>query len=103
MDRSAFFRKAIFAAGILAILPCGRSAQEHAADEARSAALAPGVSVLHAESESLLRVDFPGRKSCGHVEKDAVLQARHSPPPYPGRHIHTPSGTTIPVAANPGD
>jgi hypothetical protein len=100
MDRSAFFRKAIFAAGILAILPCGLSAQEHAADEARSAALAPGVSVLHVESESLLRADFPGRKSWGHVEKGAVLEGRLSLPLYAGEHIVAPSGSTIRVTVN---
>ena len=97
MDRSAFFRKAIFAAGMFAILPCVLLAQEHSAEEARSGEPGPGVSVLHVESESLLRVDFPGRKSWGHVEKGAVLEGRLSLPLYAGEHIAAPADSKIRV------
>jgi len=100
MDRSAFFRKAIFAAGMFAILPYMLLAQEHSAEEARAGALARGVSVLHVESESLLRVDFPGRKSWGHVEKGAVLEGRLSLPLYAGEHIAAPADSTIRVTVN---
>jgi hypothetical protein len=100
MSRIACFRKTLLAAGFLAILPCVLHGQEHASEEARSAVLAPGVSVLHVESESLLRVDFPGRKSWGHVEKGAVLEGRLSLPLYAGEHIAASAESTIRVTVS---
>jgi hypothetical protein len=52
------------------------------------------------ESDSLLRVDFPGRKSWGHVEKGAVLEGRLSLPLYAGEHIAAPADSTIRVTVN---
>ncbi len=97
MDRSAFFRRAIFAAGMFAILPCVLLAQEHSAEEARSSEPPPGVSVLHAETESLLRVDFPGLKSWRHVGKGAALEGRLSLPLYVGERIVAPADSKIRV------
>jgi hypothetical protein len=100
MDRSAFFRKVIFAAGMFAILPCVLLAQEHSAEKAGSGEPPPGLSVLHVESESLLRVDFPGRKSWGHVGKGDVLEGRLSLPLYAGEHVAAPAGSTIRVTVS---
>jgi hypothetical protein len=97
MDRSAFFRRVIFAAGMFAILPCVLLAQEHSAEEVRSSEPPPGVSVLHVETESLLRVEFPGVKSWGHVGKGAVLEGRLSLPLYAGEHIVAPADSKIRV------
>src|ERR1700731_1134087 len=97
MDRSAFFRRAIFAAGMFAILPCVLLAQEHSAEEVRSSEPPPGVSVLHGETESLLRVEFPGLKSWGHVGKGAVLEGRLSLPIYADGQIVAPADSKIRV------
>jgi hypothetical protein len=97
MDRSAFFRTTILAAGVFAILPCVLLAQEHSAEEAKSSEPPPGVSVLHAGTESLLRVDFPGRKSWGHVGKGAVLEGRLSLPLYVDQYIVAPANSKIRV------
>lgn len=76
------------------------AAQERASQEANSAGPAPDVSVLHVESESLLRVDFPGRKSWGHVENGAVLEGRLLLPLYAGEHIAAPADSSIRVTVN---
>jgi len=90
----------IVAVGILAILPCRLDAQKHAVEETRAVATAPGVSVLPVESDSLARVDFPGHKSWGHVEKGAVLEGRLTLPLYSGENIVAPAGSAIRVTVN---
>jgi hypothetical protein len=52
------------------------------------------------KSESLLRVDFPGRKSWGRVEEGAVWEGRLSLPLYAGEQIVAPAGSTIRVTVN---
>jgi hypothetical protein len=100
MSRAEFFRRTLLSAGIFAALPCVLAAQERAAQEAISAGPAPDVAVLHVESESLLRVDFPGRKSWGHVEKGAVSEGRLLLPLYAGEQIAVPADSTIRVTVN---
>jgi hypothetical protein len=100
MSRAEFFRRTLLSAGIFAALPCVLAAQERAAQEASSARPAPDVAVLHVESESLLRVDFPGRKSWGHVEKGAVSEGRLLLPLYAGEQIAVPADSTIRVTVN---
>src|SRR5437870_13414529 len=100
MSRTAFFRKALLSAAVLTILPRTLPAQEHAFEEARSPGPAPNVSVLRVESDTLLRVDFPGRKTWGRVEKGAVLEGQLSLPLYAGEHIVSPAGSTISVTVN---
>src|SRR6266436_6684283 len=97
MSRTAFLRKALLAAAVLTILPRTLLTQEHAVEEARSPGPAPNVSALHVESDSLLRVDFPGRKTWGRVEKGAVLEGLLSLPLYAGEHVVAPEGSTIRV------
>lgn len=100
MSRSVSCPMVIFAAGILAVLPCGLYAQERAAQETRAVATAPGASVLPVESDSLARVDFPGHKSWGRVEKGAVLEGRLTLPLYAGEHVVAPAGSAIRVTVN---
>src|SRR6202049_1213808 len=100
MSRTEFFRRTLLSVGIFAVLPCVLPAQEHGAQETRSPGPAPAVSVLHVKSESLLRVDFPGRKSWGHGEKGAELEGRLSLPLYAGEHIVAPAGSAIRVTVN---
>jgi len=97
MSRIASFRKTLLGTGILAILPCVLRAQELSRKEASSAGPLPGVSVLHVHSESMLRADFPGRKSWGRVEKGGVLEGRLSLPLYAGEHVAAPAESTIRV------
>src|SRR5437667_11032743 len=97
MSRIASFRKTLLGTGILAILPCVLRAQELSRKEASSAGPLPCVSVLHVHSESMLRADFPRRKSSGRVEKGGVLEGRLSPPLYAGEHLSAPAETTITV------
>src|SRR6266581_5652013 len=91
------FRKTLLGTGIFAILPCMLRAQERSGEEARSADPVPGVSVLHVHSESMLRVDFPGCKSWGRVEKGGVLEGRLSLPLYACEHVAAPAESTIRV------
>jgi hypothetical protein len=100
MDHSAFFGKAILAVSVFAILAGALHAQQRAAEEATTAAPTPSLSVLHADSESLLRVDFPGRNSWGRIEKGSVLEGRLSLPLYAGEHLVAPAGTTIRVTVH---
>jgi hypothetical protein len=100
MDRSAFFRKTIFTVGMFAMLPWALRAQEPAIEEAGLVRPAANVSALRVDSESLLRVDFPGRKTWGRVEKGAVLEGRLSLPLYADEHIVAPEGSTIRVTVN---
>lgn len=104
MSRIAFLRNAFISTGVLAILPCTLPAQDHVAEvareEARTGGPALGASVLHVENESLLRVDFPGRKSWGRVEKGAVLEGRLSLPLYAGKNIAAPAESKIRVTVN---
>src|SRR5258708_21631100 len=100
MDRSRLFQKALLAAGMLAILPCGLTAQDPAIHEAGLACPTPDVSALCVKSESLLRVDFPGHKSWGRVKKGAVLEGRLSLPLYAGEHIAAPVESKIRVTVN---
>jgi hypothetical protein len=100
MSRIACFRKTLLAVGVLAILPSVIAAQERTGEEARLADPAAGVSILHVESESLLRADFPGRKNWRHVEKAEVLEGRLSLPLYAGEHIAAPAGSTIRVTVS---
>jgi hypothetical protein len=100
MNRTAFFRRALLTAAVFTILPRTLPAQERAVEEVRSACPAPDVSVPHAESESLLRVDFPGRKSWGYIKKGTVLEGRISLPLYAGEHIVAPADSTIRVTVN---
>jgi hypothetical protein len=100
MSRTAILRRTLLAAGIFAILPRGLPAQEQAAEGATSANPSPGLSVLHAESEWLLRADFPGRKNWGRVEKGAVLEGRLSLPLYVGERVAAPVDSTIHVTVN---
>jgi hypothetical protein len=97
MDRIGFFREAILAAGIFAVLPCGLPAQEHAVEGTKAAPSAPGVSVLPAKSDSLARVDFPGQKSWGRVRKGAVLEGRLSLPLYAKENMVAPAESKIRV------
>src|SRR5207244_3195397 len=97
MSRIASFRKTLLGTGILAILPCVLRAQELSRKEASSAGPLPGVSVLHVHSETMLRADFPGRKSWGRVEKGGVLEGRLSLPLYAGEHVAAPAESTIRV------
>jgi hypothetical protein len=94
------FRKTFVTAGILAILPAMLFSQEHAAEEARSPGPAPDVSVLRVNSESLLRVDFPGHKSWGRVKKGSLLEGRLSLPLYAGDQIAVPADSTIRVTVS---
>jgi hypothetical protein len=82
---------------MFAILPCVLLAQEHSAEEARSNEPPPGVSVLHVETEPLLRVEFPGLKSWGRVGKGAVLEGRLSLPLYAGERLVAPADSKIRV------
>jgi hypothetical protein len=100
MNRTPFLLKTLLATGILAILPCLVSAQEHAAEAASSPVPAPAVSVLPVANESLLRVDFPSHRNWGHVEKGAVLEGRLSLPLYAGDHIVAPAESNIRVTVN---
>jgi len=97
MNRSAFFRKAIFAVGMYAVLPGALRAQEPAVEEAGLVRPAPYVSAFHPKNESLLRVEFPRRKTWKHVERGAALEGRLSLPLYAGEHIIAPEGSTIRV------
>ncbi len=97
MIRMASFQKTLLGTGILAILPCMLRAQERSGEKARSADPVPGVSVLHVQGESMLRVDFPGRKSWGRVKKGGVLEGRLSLPLYAGEHVAAPAESTIRV------
>src|SRR5260370_26348550 len=100
MSCTASFRKTFVAAGILAILPCMLLAQEHAADEARSPGTAPDVAVLHVDSETLLRVDFPDHKSWGRVKKGSLLEGHLSLPLYAGDQIAAPADSTMRVTVS---
>src|SRR6266852_1331670 len=100
MSRTALCQEIFLTAVIFAILPCGLGAQELGAEEARSPGPAPGVSLLHVESESLLRVEFPDRKGWGHARKGTVLEGRLSLPLYTGEHIAAPADSTIRVTVN---
>jgi hypothetical protein len=100
MSLTASFRKTLLCLALFAILPCVLPAQENRAEEARSHGPAPGVSLLHVERESLLRVDFPDRKSWRRVEKGAVLEGRLSLPLYAGEHIAAPVDSRIRVTVN---
>ena len=100
MGRSAFFRRAIFAASMFAILPGALRAQESAIEEAGLACPSQSVSALFVESESLLRVDFPGRKNWRNVETGAVLEGRLSLPLYAGEQSVAPAGSAIRVTVN---
>ena len=103
MDRSRFFRKAIFAVGMFSMLAGALRAQEPAIEEVGLARPAANVSALRVDRESLLRVDFPGRKTWGHVEKGAVLEGRLSLPLYADEHIIAREGSTIRVTVNSAD
>jgi hypothetical protein len=98
--RTTLFRTSLLPIGILAIFPCALSAQGNASEDSESTAPPPSVSVVRAESESLLRADFPGRKSWGHVEKGAVLEGRLSLPLYAGEHIVAPADSSIRVTVD---
>lgn len=100
MSCTVSFRKTFVATGILAILPCMLLAQEHAADEARSPGTAPDVAVLHVDSESLLRVNFPDPKSWGRVKKGSLLEGHLSLPLYAGDQIAAPADSTIRVTVS---
>src|SRR5436309_3173870 len=100
MGRSAFFRRAIFAASMFAILPGALRAQESAIEEAGLACPSQSVSALCVESESLLRVDFPGRQNWRNVETGAVLEGRLSLPLYAGEQSVAPAGSAIRVTVN---
>src|SRR5258706_4758666 len=97
MDRSAFFRRAFSPVGRSEFLRGVLLAKEHPVKEARSSEPPPGVSVLHAETESLLRVDFPGLKSWRHVGKGARLEGRFPLPLYVGERIVAPADSKIRV------
>jgi len=56
--------------------------------------------LLHVESESLLRVEFPDRKGWGHARKGTVLEGRLSLPLYAGERIAAPADSTIRVTVN---
>jgi hypothetical protein len=100
MGRTAILRRTLLAGGIFAILPLVLSAQEHAAEGATSASPSGSLSVLPAQSEWLLRADFPGRKNWGRVEKGEVLEGRLSLPLYVGERVAAPVDTTIQVRVN---
>ena len=100
MSRTALFQKALLTAGVFAILPWMVSAQERVAEETGSPSSAPGASVLHVESESLLRLDFPCHKSWGQVKKGAVLEGRLSLPLYADERIAAPADSPIRVTVN---
>jgi len=100
MSRTTSFQKAFLTAGVFAILPWLVSAQEHAAEEARSPGSARGASVLHVESESLLRVGFPSHKSWAQVKKGAVLEGRLSLPLYSDECMAAPADSPIRVTVN---
>jgi len=100
MDRSAFFGKTIFAVGMFAMLPWALRAQEPAIEGAGLVRPAANVSAFRMDSESLLRVEFSGRKTWGHVERGAVPEGRLSLPLYAGEHIIAPEGSAIRVTVN---
>src|SRR5882672_6059559 len=97
MSRTSLSRTSLLAIGILAIFPCAISAQENAPEDSKSSDSLPSVSVLHVPSESLLRADFPGPRSWGHIEKGAVLEGRLSLPLYAGDDIAAPADSNIRV------
>src|SRR5436309_13389483 len=90
MGRSAFFRRAIFAASMFAILPGALRAQESAIEEAGLACPSQSVSALGVESESLLRVDFPRRHNWKNIEAGAILEVLRSLPRHPGEPPEAP-------------
>jgi|SRR5437016_522114 len=100
MGRTAFFRKALLTAAVFTILAGTLPAQEHTVEEARSSDPAMNVSVVHAEGDSLVRVDFPGRKGWGHVEKGTVREGRLSLPLYVGEDIVAPADSVVHVTVN---
>jgi hypothetical protein len=52
------------------------------------------------ESDPLVHVDFPGRKSWGHVEKGTVLEGHLSVPLYAGQNIVAPTDSAVRVTVN---
>jgi hypothetical protein len=100
MSRAAILQRTLLAASIFAILPRLLPAQEHAAEGATLASPSPSLSVPRAESEWLLRADFPGRKNWGRVEKGAVLEGRLSLPLYVGERVAAPVDSTIHVTVS---
>jgi hypothetical protein len=100
MSRSAIFQRILLTTAIFTILPCGLAAQEPATEEARASGPAPVVSLPPVESESLMRVDFPGRKNWGHAERGAVLEGCLALPLYASNHLVAPQGSTIRVTVN---
>jgi hypothetical protein len=95
MSRTTCIRKAILAACALAILPSVVAAQNHGAEEKVPAASTPSVSAASVDSESLLRVVFPGRKSWGRVEKGSQLEGRLSLPLYAGKEELAPADSVV--------
>lgn len=100
MNRAKCVRKTLLATGVLALFPCLLVAQEHITEETAPAGPAARVSVLHLQSESLVRASFPGHKSWGHVKKGAVLEGRLSLPLYAREQIAAPANSTIRVTVN---
>jgi hypothetical protein len=100
MSLTACLGKTVLCAALSATLPSVLPAQEQAAREASAAGPALDRPPLHVERESLLRVDFPGRKSWRHVQKGAVLEGRLSLPLYAGEQIAAPVGSRIRVTVN---
>jgi hypothetical protein len=100
MSRAACLQKMLLVICTLAILPCTLGAQEHTAEGKTSNAVAPAISVAPAESDTLLRAVFPGRKSWGHVERGTVLEGRLSLPLYSGGQILAPADSVVRITVN---
>jgi hypothetical protein len=100
MNRMARLRKTLLTACTLAILPCMVAGQEHAAEEKVPGAREPMVSAALVESDSLLRVVFPGHKNWGRVEKGTMLEGRLSLPLYAGGEMLAPADSAVRIKVN---
>jgi hypothetical protein len=100
MSRTACLRKTILVGCTLAILPWALFAQEHSAEEKTPAAVAPAVSAVPGQSDTLLRAVFPGHKSWGRVEKGTRLEGRISLPLYAGEEMVAPADSVVRITVS---
>jgi len=100
MNQTAGFRKAFLVTCALAVLPCFLAAQGPVIEEKAPPANPSAVSAGQGESDSLVRVVFPGHKNWRRVNKGTVLEGHLSLPLYAGGNVLAPSDSTVRVTVN---
>jgi hypothetical protein len=100
MSRAACLTRMLLVICTLAILPCVLGAQEHTAEEKIPRAVAPAISAVPGEGDTLLRAVFPGHKNWGRVEKGSKLEGRLSLPLYAGEEMVAPADSVVRITVN---